>query len=180
MAPKTFKETQRFNQKWLWIILITISLYLIYLVVDSLYTQFFLQQPWGDKPMNDNLLLIFAAFMLFFGIGMPWLFASLQLITLIDKNGISYKFKPFHRKIRTLPWADISRAYVRKYRPLIEYGGWGIRFGRSGKAYNISGNEGIQLVLSNKKKLLIGTHKPLKASEVLKYYNFASTGIKTQ
>lgn len=170
MARKTFKETQRFNQIWIWIILIPISLYLIYLVVDSLYTQFYLHQPWGDKPMTDNMLLLFAAFMLLMSIGLPWSIASLQLLTSIDEKGVSYKFKPLHRKYRTLLWVDIAKIFVRKYRPILEYGGWGIRFGRNGRAYNTSGNEGIQLLLTNKKKILIGTHKSREAKEVLEYY----------
>lgn len=177
MAYKTFKETQRFNQTWIWALLIPISLFIIYLVIDSLYTQFYLQQPWGDKPMTDNMLLLFAAFMLLVGIGLPWLIASAQLITLIDKQGISYRFKPFHRKFKTLLWSDIATAFVRKYKPLAEYGGWGIRFGLSGKAFNTSGNEGIQLVLKNNKKLLIGTHKRLEAKEILEHYNSESTEI---
>jgi hypothetical protein len=59
------------------------------------------------------------------------------------------------------------KCYVRKYKPLAEFGGWGLRFGVSGKAYNISGNKGLQLELTNNKKLLIGTQKPEELSEAL-------------
>ena len=63
----------------------------------------------------------------------------------------------------------ISKVYVRKYSPLADYGGWGLRFSMSGqgKAYNVSGNVGLQLEFSNGKKLLIGTRKPDELSSVL-------------
>jgi hypothetical protein len=49
---------------------------------------------------------------------------------------------------------------VRTYRPIRDYGGWGIRYGRNGKAYNVSGNRGVMLEFSHGQKLLIGSQKP--------------------
>ncbi|NVL91956.1 MAG: hypothetical protein HWN71_02845 [Desulfobacterales bacterium] len=46
------------------------------------------------------------------------------------------------------------------YNPLKDYGGWGIRYGRGGRAYNVSGNRGVYLELSNGKSLLIGSLQP--------------------
>ncbi len=40
----------------------------------------------------------------------------------------------------------MNEFYARKYRPIREYGGWGIRYGWNGRAYSTSGNEGVQLV----------------------------------
>jgi hypothetical protein len=40
------------------------------------------------------------------------------------------------------------------------YGGWGIKRGIGGLAYNVSGNQGLQLVLTDGRKILIGTQKP--------------------
>jgi hypothetical protein len=53
---------------------------------------------------------------------------------------------------------DLNECFARKYRPILEYGGWGIRCGwKGGRAYNVSGNEGVQLVFKNGKRLLIGS-----------------------
>ncbi|MBQ4803289.1 hypothetical protein J8L88_10555 [Aquimarina sp. MMG015] len=67
-------------------------------------------------------------------------------------------------------WGSIKQLYIRKYDPIYEYGGWGIRMNirGKGKAFNISGNIGLQLEFLNNKKLLIGTNKPEKLSEALK------------
>ena len=49
---------------------------------------------------------------------------------------------------------------ARTYRPILEYGGWGIRYtmGR-GWAYNVSGNQGVQLELASGKRILIGSQR---------------------
>ena len=43
------------------------------------------------------------------------------------------------------------------YSLLKDYGGWGIRYGRKGKAYNVSGNKGVLLTLADGKNGLIGS-----------------------
>jgi hypothetical protein len=51
-------------------------------------------------------------------------------------------------------------AEPRTYSPVLEFGGWGIRVGGGGMAYNVSGNEGVQLVLKSGRRVLIGTRQP--------------------
>ncbi len=52
-----------------------------------------------------------------------------RLQTYIYANGVSYRFRPFHRKRYFISWDDVERCYVRKYKPFAEYGGWGLRMG---------------------------------------------------
>ena len=107
------------------------------------------------------------------GVALPLLvlalFLLLRLRTVIDANGVSYQFLPFHLKLQVKSWEEIEYAYVRKYSPLGEFGGWGIRYSfGNGKAYNVSGNMGLQLVLKNGKKILIGTQRPDEITSVLR------------
>jgi len=96
------------------------------------------------------------------------LFFSLKLETEVRTDGLYFRFFPIHRKYHKFDPEQISEYYPRKYRPLREYGGWGIRYGfRTGRAYNVSGNRGIQLVLKNGNKILIGTRKPDQLTEAL-------------
>ncbi len=82
------------------------------------------------------------------------LFIVARLETAMDKEGISVRFFPFHRHFRQYKWEEISHVFIRKYNPLGEYGGWGIRFGIGGKkAFNVSGNKGIQLTFINGSRL---------------------------
>ncbi len=55
-----------------------------------------------------------------------------------------------------------EKTYFEKttYRPLIDYGGWGIRYGRKGTAYTVSGNQGIQIVFNTSRKLILGSQMP--------------------
>ena len=49
------------------------------------------------------------------------------------------------------------RKYI-QYNALLEYGGWGVRVSPLGMAF-IAGNTGVQLVLKDGSKVLIGTNQ---------------------
>lgn len=89
-----------------------------------------------------------------------------KLETEIDSTSVRVRVKPFHRRFKEFRWEDIRVAYVRQYKPIGEYGGWGLRRGMEGRAYNARGNMGLQLVLNNGTKILIGTSK----AEELKHW----------
>jgi hypothetical protein len=149
-----FKETQRFTQWWLWLILGAVNLLFLF----GFFKQVIIGQPFGDKPMSDTGMAVAT----FLTILLSLFFFSFRLETIIKADGIYVRFFPFHRKFKHYPWSAISRSYVRKYAPITEYGGWGLRYGMFGKgtAFNVSGNQGLQLEFTDQKKLLIGTNKP--------------------
>ena len=91
------------------------------------------------------------------GFGFIWLFYRMYLLTVIKEDGIQIKFFPFTDFI--IPFNKIKNYKIKKYRPITEYEGWGIRFNKSGKAYTVSGKIGLQIELSNGKSILIGTQK---------------------
>jgi hypothetical protein len=94
------------------------------------------------------------------------------LNTEIYTDGIYVRFRPFHSKPRFYPWSEIAHCEVRKYKPLLEYGGWGIRKGFGGTAFNVRGNMGLQLVIKGGKRVLIGTQKATELAGVLKSIHF--------
>lgn len=159
VTEKLFTERQHFKQIWLWVLLGAIDLLFIY----GLIKQIFLGQVFGDTPISNGLLIFLTVAACLLTI----LFVFLRLDTLINNDGIYYRFLPFQLTYREIPWSRISKALICEYSPLSEYGGWGIRFGLSGQAVNISGNKGLQLVYDSK-KLLIGTQKPEEMEQVLK------------
>lgn len=62
---------------------------------------------------------------------------------------------------RGLPAAGVTRVEVVRYRPLRDYGGWGVRFGRDGeRVLNARGDRGVRLHLADGSKLLIGSQRP--------------------
>ena len=143
-----FIEKQQFRHPWIWVLLIGLCL----LTLWGFIQQIVLGIPWGSNPAPDGLLL----FITILPFALLWLFGVMCLKTEITNEEIRVSFFPFFS--RSFQWEDIEEAYVRQYRPLAEYGGWGVRFSPKGMAYNVSGKMGLQLVLKKgKKRILIGT-----------------------
>lgn len=65
-------------------------------------------------------------------------------------------------------WDTIRSCEARTYRPIVEYGGWGIRYGRSGKAYNVHGDRGVQLEFHDGTRLLIGSQRADALAEAIR------------
>lgn len=160
-----FHEVQRFRQKWLQMILVAVSLCLVLPFGYGMIEQLVLGHPWGDRPMADSALAIVGPLMILLGIGIPFLFYTMRLLTEVREDGIHIHFAPLSRQ--TVRFEDIVSWEVRTYRPIREYGGWGVRYGRSGKAYNVSGNRGVQLKLSSGKGLLIGSQRPEELAQAI-------------
>lgn len=74
-----------------------------------------------------------------------------------------------------IPLKNVVRAYYRAYNPIHEYGGWGIRTGRNGRAFNMRGNEGVQLVLASGKRVLVGSQRPDELAQAIQ----SLTGCET-
>ncbi len=56
---------------------------------------------------------------------------------------------------------DVRKIEVVQYRPILDYGGWGIRGGRDGeRVLNARGNRGVRLDLADGTRLLIGSQRP--------------------
>jgi hypothetical protein len=66
----------------------------------------------------------------------------------------------FGRRTRfRIPLRNVVRAWARSYEPLSEFGGWGIRTGSGGRAFNMRGKEGVQLVLRSGQRVLVGSQR---------------------
>ena len=150
-----FKEEQKFNQWWLWLILILMGV----LPLIGIYKQLILGEKLGDNPMSDISLLIFSIIMF----SLVGLFLIMKLKTSIDKNGINMHFFPFIKK--SVDWQQIKNVKVVNYGFV---GGWGIRlWTKYGTVYNMKGNKGLAIELLNGKNFLIGTQKPEELTAML-------------
>ena len=148
--------------------LIITLLVLIGVFAYGLIQQLIFGQPWGDRPMSDTGLIIAGSATILFSAGMLYLFASLQLITEVRPEGLCIRFYPLHSK--TIPYHSITSCEARTYRPVLEYGGWGIKYGPSGWAYNIVGTQGVQLVLESGKRILVGSQRAEELERAIKHY----------
>lgn len=96
------------------------------------------------------------------------IFLSNCLVTQITIEGIYIRFPPFMPDEKEYLWKDIQELYITKYKPITQFGGWGIRIGPFGRAYNISSRTGLQIILRDNSRLLVGTKQPEKLATVLK------------
>ncbi len=162
-----FSEEQRFRQTWVWALIVIISV----IVWSSTIQQILFNHPIGSKPVTDSAMIIL---WLIFGILFPIFFYKLKLTTEVRKKGIYIRFFPLQLTFKRIAIEKLKKYEIRTYNPILEYGGWGIRYGRKGKAYNVSGNIGIQLEFKNGKRLLIGSQKPEE------FYRGIEMGLKNK
>ncbi len=176
---KIFKEIQRFNQWWLVVLELLVLLIVTYNFVEEFKL---IETEKSDKSIYS---ITFSLFIVLLVIA---LIHSIKLKTRIDEMGVAYQFSPFHLKLKIIPWEDLSKCYVRKYSPITEYGGWGMRgilrkgflnIRGKGKAFNIKGDVGIQLIFNDGGKLLIGTQQSDNANRVIQNYSYKISGNST-
>ncbi len=154
-----FLERQKFRQWWLWLILIAVGISFVVNQVIHFTESQNTAKTNGLLPILLYLLGIFLLYAFF------WVCC---LETKITQKGIHIRFVPFHRKHKLIRWEEIQSFEIRKYKSVREYGGYGIRYNfKKGKAYNVSGNTGLQLYLNKNRKILIGTQMPELLQKVL-------------
>ena len=159
MRRAYFNEIQRFRQWWVYLVIVLSIASWGYALIASI------NSPDTEKAMPDLSLILTGLIPLL----LVLLLVYLNLYTRIRNDGIYFRFKPLQWKEKHIKPEEIERYEIRKYRPMIEYGGWGIRQGgkKYGKAYNVSGNVGLQLYLKNGKRILIGTQKPREIEKAM-------------
>ncbi len=153
-----FHEEQRFSQPWLWALLVGG-------LAVSLATTIPLMMKYQNRPLPGSFWfsIVFPSVFMLLVVAM---FAFTKMVTEVRRDGIAVAFRPLQFRPRFIPYSDIVGFKAVTYRPILEYGGWGIRRGRNGYAYNVSGNRGLLLALAGGKTFLIGTRQPerLKAT----------------
>lgn len=152
MTTFLFEEKQRMFTTWGGK-LVTLLL-VVFIVITAL-----------QKPFSVSFIASLICSVILLGI--LWLFYVATLYIQVSVRSIVLQYPPFF-KSKEINWQDVAEAKVRKYSPLKEFGGWGVRgMSSQNRAYNITGNYGLQLVFNDGKRLLIGTQQPQKLEEVM-------------
>ena len=151
MSKEIFIEEQRFNQWWLWTILLGSMLISLYTVSQKE------NMTLSDYAIPGSIFLVVLL-----------LIYSCKLKTRIDEKGIHLQFFPFHLKTVSYPWNELYNVEVLKYSPIMDYGGWGLRISRKGKAFNVKGDVGIKIQTADGKTRMIGTQDGENAKQAIK------------
>ncbi|MCB0702684.1 MAG: hypothetical protein R2863_01380 [Candidatus Kapaibacterium sp.] len=161
MSKLLFEETQVFRQKILWLLLLVITGGSIVLFSIAIYNQIISNEQFGDKPISDSALIIGFLLVIGFAIFLSWFFYSIKLEIRISEEKLQYKFWPFIRDFKNISFNNIQSIELEKYRPIMEYGGWGYRFSMKGRGLclNVSKNMGLRIKMKDGFELLLGTQK---------------------
>lgn len=97
-----------------------------------------------DPEAKWTIIIPILVFLLLYFIKLEWKFTE---------SDFRYRFFPFIIKERIIPYTDIQTMCVMKINPIFEFGGWGLRRGKLGKAYTTDGNSIIHFELNSGQKL---------------------------
>jgi len=140
-----FHEEQHFHGALMGLLLVA----MIFVVVVTVMAVVF------ARP-DDALLVAIAPVVI---VLVASLFSLSHLDVDVTDRGVRIAFR-YLWPTRLIRFEDIIGLEVRRYRPLLEYGGWGVRLGPAGWAYTTGGNEGVQLRLRTGIPVLIGSKHP--------------------
>jgi hypothetical protein len=151
MSELRFHEVQRFRQGWLWAIVGALAIG----AWGWFLTQAVVGIQVGPKPAPTTLLAALAAVL---GVALPLWFWRLSMETTVDSREVRVRYWPL-AEVR-IALEKIAEAESVTYRPIGEYGGWGVRSGWGrGWCYNVTGNRGVRLKRSDGSLLLIGSQR---------------------
>lgn len=151
---QVFREVQR-TPLWVWLIVLPIAAFHWY----WWFQQLLLKVPFGEKPAPDWLVLLL---WLVLGVALPAFLFILRLETEVRSDALYFRYFPLHLSYHRMLLSQLTRYEVKTYNPIGEYLGWGIIEGRKYSAYTMSGDRGVQLWLSDGRRVLIGSRKPEK------------------
>ena len=164
MDNSNFIEIQQFRQGWL------LAMVLVPCISALIYIGF---KGFRNWPMSGTNMLIFGAIALALVL-VPVFMLSIKMVTEVKNDAIHIRFFPLKREV--ISFSEIAKCDARQYSPIKEYGGWGIRYGTKGMAYNVSGDRGVQLELTNGKRLLIGSKRSEELAKTIKTFTTEEEG----
>jgi hypothetical protein len=157
-AAAIYREEQNFAW-WVYALLFGVEL-VFWLVLAVVFEK---APNHGAAPFFGSLLDTFGWLSVLVVLASPALLlvALLRMTTEVTPSQARVWFGWIPTYRRVVPITSIQRLEVVRYRPLVDYGGWGIRTGRDGeRALNARGDRGVRLYFSDGSRLLIGSQRP--------------------
>lgn len=84
----------------------------------------------------------------------------LRLTVVVTGDEVRISYRPIPTKI--IPAGEIQTVETQTYRPIRDYGGWGIRYSRKrrGWCYTVKGNRAVFMTLASGKTALVDSDTP--------------------
>ncbi len=157
-AAPLFREVQSIRQPRVWALLgilpAAFTLLLIWQVV--------LGHPAGPHPMPNANVTGWTIFL-----WLVWLrLITIKLATKVQAGKLSISLRGLWT-VRRIALPDVARTEVVTYRPVEDYGGYGIRLTKRGRAYIAHGDRGVRLIFGKGGRILIGSQQPEKLAQAI-------------
>ena len=149
----SYREVQYIRQTWITAILVVP----LGIVLFGLFQQVVLGRPWGNKPVSNQAFILIGTALCAFVV---WLL-NLKMVTEVRPDALFVGFRVLWWP-RRIAMQEIASARAITYRPIAEYGGWGMRwsFRDSSMAYTARGDRAVEIVLQDGRRILIGSQRP--------------------
>lgn len=108
-------------------------------------------------------LSLVSGFLLFFPTALT--LASSCLDVEVRSEHLFVAFGPLHLTRKRIPYTSIEAVEAVTYRPIVEFGGWGLRMRRGKTAWTIRGNQAARITLSNGRRIYVGSRFPQRLAE---------------
>ncbi len=114
---------------------------------------------WSVSVAGAGAATLIGLVAVFAGLAVASLALVARLEVSVTRASVDVRWVPLAR--RSIPFASIRRAEPVTYRPIRQFGGWGIRFGRRGaRAYSMSGDRAARLTLDDGSEIYLGSLEP--------------------
>ena len=98
---------------------------------------------------------------------------TMRQVTRVEPGAVVVSYGLLYRT--SIPTSDIRLAEAVRYRPVRDYGGWGIRGLGRRRALNMRGDRGVLLTRGDGSTVLVGSQRPRELLAAL-----AQAGVKTE
>lgn len=153
-----FREVQRFPLRRVALALASPPCLLLGLLI----WQVILGHTWAKNPMTNGDVIGWTVFL--------WLIyfrlITVRLVTEVRKGALIVRLGGLWR-LRRVPLDRIEKAETITHDVTRDYGGYGIRPTREGKAYVAGGGRGVRVTLAAGEKLVIGSERPEELAAAL-------------
>jgi hypothetical protein len=132
-------------------------------MLGLLIWQVILGHTWGQHPMSNADVIGWTVFL--------WLIyfrlITVRLVTEVRNGELRIALRGLWRS-RRIPLDGIQSIETLDQDPARDYGGYGIRTTREGKAYVAGGGGGVRMQLASGEKLVVGSQKPAELAAALR------------
>jgi hypothetical protein len=147
-APSLFCEVQYFRSNRFMIL----TLAVIFIALAVLLVEIEKLSKRGITPYPLYILVAFILLIFLFTY-----FMNLKIE--VSYSELKFIMIPLMFRAKRHQLSEIEKAEAVSFRPILDFGGWGIRYGKGMWAYNVYGNKGVVVYLKSGKKFLLGTQK---------------------